>query len=93
MRQVRHSIAKNEHEALEEIGFVDSWRALYPKGRDYTWYSPAGNGFRLDYIWTSPSLAPLVRRVWHDHEVRLALYSDHSTVVADLSVPAGVSND
>lgn len=78
---------QEKYEALESIGFVDAWRATYPKGRDYTWYSSAGNGFRLDYIWTSPPLAPLVRRVWHDHEVRLALLSDHSSVVADLSSP------
>jgi len=82
----------DKHEALESIGFVDTWRAKYPKGRDYTWYSSAGNGFRLDYIWASPSLAPLVRSVWHDHQVRLALHSDHSTVVADFSIPTGLSN-
>ena len=80
-------------EALESLGYVDLWRAAYPKGRDYTWYSSAGNGFRLDYIWASPSLAPLARRVWHDHEVRLALHSDHSSVVADLSIPKGRFND
>ncbi len=83
---------QEKHEALEGLGFVDLWRAMYPKGRDYTWYSSAGNGFRLDYIWASPSLSPLVRRVWHDHEVRLALHSDHSSVVADLSIPKGSLN-
>lgn len=80
---------QDKHEALERLGFVDLWRAAYPKGRDYTWYSSAGNGFRLDYIWASPEVAPSVRRVWHDHEVRLALLSDHSCVAADLAIPRG----
>jgi exonuclease III len=84
---------QDKHEALEKIGFVDTWRAAYPKGRDYTWYSSHGNGFRLDYIWASPPLAPRVQRVWHDHEARLTLSSDHSAVVIDISISAGISND
>lgn len=76
--------------ALEELGFVDTWRAAYPQGRDYTWYSSYGNGFRLDFIWASPLLAPRVQRAWHDHEGRLTLSSDHSAVVADLFLPEEV---
>lgn len=81
---------QDKHEALEELGFVDTWRAAYPKGRDYTWYSSSGNGFRLDYIWASPLLAQRIQRVWHDHESRLTLSSDHSAVVSDLSIPVGI---
>ena len=73
---------QEQHAALEALGFVDAWRSAYPKGRDYTWYSSAGNGFRLDYVWASASLAGRVSRVWHDHEPRLKLSSDHSAVVA-----------
>lgn len=76
-------------EELEQLGFTDTWRAAYPKGRDYTWYSSYGNGFRLDYIWASTQLAPEIQRAWHDHETRLTLASDHSTVVLDLSRSAG----
>jgi exodeoxyribonuclease-3 len=79
---------QEQHDALEAIGFVDTWRAAHPEMRDYTWYSSLKNGFRLDYIWASPSLAPGIKRVWLDHEPRLALHSDHSAVAADLSIPA-----
>jgi exodeoxyribonuclease-3 len=75
---------QEQHAALEALGFVDTWRAAHPTGRDYTWYSSAGNGFRLDYVWASASLAGRVSRVWHDHEPRLKLASDHSAVVAEL---------
>lgn len=71
--------------ALEDLGFVDTWRSAYPRGRDYTWYSSAGNGFRLDYIWCSTSVAKRLERVWHDHESRLTWASDHSAVVADFN--------
>jgi exodeoxyribonuclease-3 len=74
-------------EALEQLGFVDTWRAAYPKGRDYTWYSTYGNGFRLDYIWASSLLAPRIQRAWHDHEPRLTLSSDHSAVIVDMFHP------
>jgi exodeoxyribonuclease-3 len=77
-------VCQEQHAALEALGFVDTWRAAYPKGRDYTWYSSAGNGFRLDYVWASASVAGRVSRVWHDHEPRLKLASDHSAVVAEL---------
>jgi len=83
---------QDKHEALEKLGFMDAWRHSYPKGRDYTWYSSSGNGFRLDYIWTSPRLAPRMQRVWHDHEARLTLSTDHSTVVADISTPEYASH-
>ena len=73
-------------EALESLGFIDTWRFLYPKGRDYTWYSSSGNGFRLDYIWTSLGVAPRIKHVWHGHEARLTLASDHSTVIAELAL-------
>ena len=75
---------------LEQLGFVDTWRAAYPKGRDYTWYSSYGNGFRLDYIWASSQVSQRIQRAWHDHETRLTLASDHSTVVVDLFRPEEV---
>ena len=73
------------------LGFVDTWRDTHPEGRDYTWYSSAGNGFRLDYIWASPQLAQSVQRVWHDHEARLTHSSDHSAVIAELCSSARVA--
>jgi exodeoxyribonuclease-3 len=83
---------QDKQEAMEKLGFIDAWRSFYPKGRDYTWYSSSGNGFRLDYIWTSPPLASRIMRVWHDHEARLTLSTDHSTVVADISLPENASH-
>ncbi len=78
---------QEKHEALERLGFIDAWRSMHQDDRDYTWFSSMGNGFRLDYIWASPQLAQCIRGISHKHDGRLARYSDHSAVIADLSIP------
>lgn len=74
-------------EALEALGFTDAWRSHHPTEREFTWYSDAGNGFRLDYAWLSRSLLPRVLAVRHDHAARTAGVTDHSAVVIDLHLP------
>jgi len=76
--------SSEKHAALEDLGFIDTWRAANPAGREYTWYSSAGNGFRLDYIWASPLLAARVTSIRHDHEARLAGATDHTAVIAEV---------
>ncbi len=80
---------QHHHVALEALGFVDTWRATHHEDRDYTWHSSSGNGFRLDYIWASPSLADRVEMVSLEHEPRLARMSDHSAVVINLKDRGG----
>lgn len=43
--------------ALVELGWVDAWRQFYPNKQEFTWFSSANNGFRLDQMWISPKLA------------------------------------
>ena len=69
---------------LEAQGWVDAFRAHYPDAREFTWYSSAGNGFRLDYAYVSPSLAPLLAAVRHSHDERLSKLSDHALLLLDL---------
>src|SRR5262249_25050801 len=33
---------------LATLGYADAWRALHPGGREYTWFSHDGSGFRID---------------------------------------------
>lgn len=68
---------------LEEIGFVDTWRSRNPGGREPSWVSPRGNGFRLDYAYASPALAEAMDAVWFDHASRTQTITDHSTLIAD----------
>lgn len=76
--------------------YVDTWRNRNPKAREYTWYtkrknketqtSDDYNGFRLDYIFVSPTLRDRVVDARHVHDVRINKVSDHAIVLADVDV-------
>ncbi len=76
--------------------YVDTWRILHPKAKEYTWYtkrknkdtgtSEDYNGFRLDYIFVSPSLRTKLVNAEHVHTARIDKLSDHAIVVADLAI-------
>lgn len=72
-------------EALLDMGWVDVWRASNPGVREYSWFSNAGNGFRLDYLYASPSIMKDVREVRYSHEERERKFSDHSILVATIN--------
>lgn len=73
---------------LDELGFVDSWRHLYPdaEGEGYTWWSNRGQaytknvGWRIDYQIVTPRLAERLRsaRVYKDRR-----FSDHAPLIVD----------
>lgn len=69
---------------LEVQGWVDAFRTQYPDAREFTWYSSAGNGFRLDYAYLSPGLAPFLASVRHSQGERESKLSDHSPLIFDL---------
>jgi len=73
---------------LWTMGYRDAWRELHPEGREYSWYSHLGHGFRIDHILLSPVLAPALREAVYGHEVRETRQSDHSALVVRLD--AGV---
>lgn len=72
-------------DALEGAGWVDPWRSRNLLAREFTWFSHAGNGFRLDHAYASPALAPCVSSAWHDQTPREAGVSDHAALVVDLA--------
>jgi len=71
---------------LAAIGFCDLWRQRYPNGREYSWYSTRGNGFRIDHAFLSPSLAACAGRIRYSHDERRAGLSDHSPLIVELRV-------
>jgi exodeoxyribonuclease III len=78
-------------DAIEALGWRDSFRHLHPEAREFTWYSPnRGNGFRLDQAFVSPRLADCVAGVehaWgHNGEApgRRDGLSDHAAVILDV---------
>jgi len=74
-------------DSMDAIGFRDLWRHRYPDGREFTWYSHRGNGFRIDHAFLSPSLAARAGVIRYSHEERLTGLSDHSVLLLDLPRP------
>jgi exodeoxyribonuclease-3 len=71
-------------DAVEAIGFCDLWRRRYPEGREFSWYSTRGNGFRIDHAFLSPAMAARAGEVRYSHDERLSGLSDHSPLLIDL---------
>ncbi|HYM71622.1 MAG TPA: endonuclease/exonuclease/phosphatase family protein [Stellaceae bacterium] len=69
---------------VEAIGFCDLWRRRYPDGREFSWFSTRGNGFRIDHAFLSPGLAARAGAVRYSHGERLAGLSDHSPLIVEL---------
>lgn len=71
---------------IEAIGFCDLWRRRNPEGREFSWYSHHGNGFRIDHAFLSPELAARAGAIRYSHAERLAGLSDHSPLILDLDI-------
>jgi exodeoxyribonuclease III len=69
-----------------EIGFCDLWRRRYPDGREFSWYSTRGNGFRIDHAFLSPALVGRTGEIRYSHDERTSGLSDHSALLLDLEV-------
>ena len=71
---------------IERIGFCDLWRRRYPEGREYSWFSTRGNGFRIDHAFLSHDLAARAGSIHYSHDERIAGLSDHSPLILELAV-------
>ena len=69
---------------VQTAGFRDLWRDRNPDGREFSWYSTRGNGFRIDHAFLSPRLVKRVTDIRYEHAAREARVSDHSMLVLDL---------
>ena len=71
---------------IDEVGFVDAFRAVDPRPEQYTWWSNRGQawaknvGWRLDYQLATPGLGARARaaRIYKDQR-----FSDHAPLVMD----------
>ncbi len=71
-------------DGIDATGFRDLWRRRYPDGREFSWYSHRGNGFRIDHAFFSPGLAARAGVIRYSHDKRLSGLSDHSVLLVDL---------
>jgi exodeoxyribonuclease III len=72
--------------SLQTVGWTDLWRLQHGlEAREFSWYSRAGNGFRIDHAFGSPLLVPHVRSCAYDHSTRNSL-TDHSAMFLELAL-------
>lgn len=75
---------------LARVGWVDTWRTLYPEAPGYTWWSNRGQayakdvGWRIDYQLATPGMAAQACRadIYKDEK-----FSDHAPLIVDYRDP------
>jgi exonuclease III len=70
--------------ALPAAGLIDSWRSRNTAERDYSWYSQAGNGFRIDHVFSSGTADSRIENAYYDHIPRESGITDHSALVVEI---------
>ena len=70
--------------ALPSKGFIDAWRTRYPERREFSWYSNAGNGFRLDHAFCSEAVNIKIQKIEYDHSPRESKITDHSALIVEI---------
>lgn len=69
---------------FEHLGFIDAWRQIHHDKKEFTWYSNAGNGFRLDHFFVNGNLKQKITDCFYDHQPRTDKISDHSSMTLTL---------
>src|SRR5437764_12765595 len=73
-------------DAVADIVFCDLCCRRYPDGREFSWYSTRGNGFRIDHAFLSPALAGHAGDIRYSHDERTSGLSDHSALRLDFDI-------
>jgi len=75
---------------FEKLGWVDGWRKFHQNKSEYSYYSNkrdgGKNGFRIDHVICTPSIAQALVGVEYDHEPRESGFTDHSALIIDLNI-------
>jgi exodeoxyribonuclease-3 len=80
-------------DAVVESGFIDTFRVFEKQNGHYTWWSHFAQsrarniGWRIDYVFVSDALAPLLKHARIHSEV---MGSDHCPVSIDITFPDGM---
>eukprot|EP00456_Euglypha_rotunda_P026667 TRINITY_DN21456_c0_g2_i3.p1 TRINITY_DN21456_c0_g2~~TRINITY_DN21456_c0_g2_i3.p1 ORF type:complete len:233 (+),score=27.18 TRINITY_DN21456_c0_g2_i3:196-894(+) len=74
----------NDFASLTGNGYIDCWRSRNPAMREFTWYSNAGNGFRIDHAFANATADERVQAVYYDHDPRTSRVTDHSALIIEL---------
>jgi exodeoxyribonuclease-3 len=80
----RSFICAGKFEQMLETGWVDVWRSRNPTGREFSWFSNNGNGFRIDHALCTDALEQTVKGVSYLQESIATGLTDHACLTLDL---------
>ena len=69
---------------IEAVGIIDAWRHIHKSKKEFSWYSPKGNGFRLDHTFISESMKNTIEYCTYIHSPREEKITDHSAMILKL---------
>lgn len=69
--------------SLEDSGLIDSWRKRNMDKKEYSWYSSAGNGFRIDHVFSTKEIDESISFVEYNHAPRQEGETDHSALIVE----------
>jgi exodeoxyribonuclease-3 len=76
----------DEFLSLANRTLTDLWRAHNGEvTQEYSWYSNAGNGFRIDHALAGKHVTDQCVNCYYDHSTRETL-TDHSALIVELSL-------
>ncbi|HNL90721.1 MAG TPA: hypothetical protein PKH05_16705 [Nitrospira sp.] len=64
-------------------GLIDSWRIRNSEAREFTWFSHAGNGFRVDHALCTKAFDSRIQSVAYLHKCREDGTTDHSAMLVE----------
>jgi exodeoxyribonuclease-3 len=70
---------------IEQGNLFDAWRHFHKDKKEFTWFSNAGNGFRLDHFFVHKDLKEKVKRCDYIHRYREDKITDHSMMLLELA--------
>ncbi len=74
----------NFYKNVLDHDFLDAFRKLNPKKRDYSWIGKTGDGYRYDHCFVSKKLAKHLYKSFYLHTPRTSKLSDHAALIIEL---------
>ena len=76
----------NYMDAIEQNNYIDAWRFINKDKLQFSWYSNAGNGFRIDHAFVHEQYKNMILYCFYSHREREDKISDHSLMVLELGI-------
>lgn len=74
------------YNSFTAAGLVDAYRTIHPSDAEHSWFGQEGSGYRFDHTFLTAAHADKITSCGYVHEVRARKLSDHSAMIASITV-------